>query len=254
MKRLRLSMLFVGLGLQFACSISDAENGVAVLRCDASSCSWQGAGEEADCNQWTSASQVTLDPKDGSVLLVQPGEGVLVSTLQGRADHRNLISKQTYGDMELQLDFLLAKGSNGGVKLQGLYEIQIRDTHGIANPAADDCGGVYPRAQLRPYKLIDEGIPPLTNAARPAGEWQSLCILFQAPRFDKTGKKKANAKLMKVVLNEKTIHENVELRWPTGHYWNIEEEVAKGPLFLQGDHGPIAYRNVRVKPLYIENE
>ena len=62
--------------------------------------------------------------------------------------------------------------------------------------------------KLKPkYHHIDKGIPPKTNAARPAGEWQTLDIIFQAPRFDSAGKKTGNARLVKVVLNGQVIHE-----------------------------------------------
>jgi len=132
--------------------------------------------------------------------------------------------------------------------LQGLYEIQIRDSCGKKQPTGSDCGGVYPRAELVPhYHTTDQGAPPRTNAARPAGQWQTLDIRFQAPRFDTEGKKTANARFLEVVLNGQVIHRDVELKWPTGHAWRLEPEVPQGPLFLQGDHGPIAYRNVRVR-------
>jgi hypothetical protein len=45
------------------------------------------------------------------------------------------------------------------------------------------------------------------------------------------------------------IHENVELRWPTGHAWDELPEAPRGPLMLQGDHGPVAFRGVAVRPL-----
>ena len=74
-------------------------------------------------------------------------------------------------------------------------------------------------------------------------------MVFQAPRFNDDQAKTTNARFIKVTLNDQLIHENVELRWPTGHAWRTKPEVAEGPLFLQGDHGPIAYRNVRVRPI-----
>jgi len=128
----------------------------------------------------------------------------------------------------VHVEFLIAKRSNSGVKLHGHYEIQIADSHGVKEPTADDCGGVYPRAEQKPkYHHIDKGIPPKTNAARAAGEWQTLDIIFLAPRFDSAGKKTANARLVKVVLNGQVIHENVELLTPTGHAWK-NPEMAKG--------------------------
>ncbi len=199
---------------------------------------------------WIVAGDAALNSADSRALTAQPGKGVLVSILQGRADFRNLTSKQMFGDLEAHVEFLLPKRGNAGVKFQGLYEVQILDSHGKKNLTGDACGGVYPRAELEPrYRTIDEGIPPRVNAAKPPGEWQTLDIVFQAPRFDAQGKKTANARFLKVVLNGQVIHENTELKWPTSHAWRLRKEVARGPLFLQGDHSPVAYRNVRVRAL-----
>lgn len=201
---------------------------------------------------WTVAGDAVLDKENARALVAKPGQGVLISTLKGLAYFRNLASKQTFADIEAHVEFLIPRHANAGVKFQGLYEIQIKDTHGKKKPTADDCGGIYPRAELRPrYHLIDKGIPPRVNAARPAGQWQTLDVVFQAPRFDASGKKTRNARFKRVVLNGRVIHEDVELKWPTGHAWRKEKEVARGPLFLQGDHGPVAYRNVRVRPIEV---
>jgi hypothetical protein len=86
------------------------------------------------------------------------------------------------------------------------------------------------------------------NAARAAGQWQTLGLDFKAPRFDQSGKKQANARFEKVVLNGQVVQENLELKAPTGHAWRLPE-VRRGPLLLQADHGPAAFRNIRVRPL-----
>jgi hypothetical protein len=144
---------------------------------------------------------------------------------------------------------LIPKDSNSGVKLQGLYEVQICDSAASRKLTGSDCGGVYPRAELLPrYHHLDDGFAPLVNAAWPAGEWQTLDILFHAPRFDEAGKKVANARFVRVVLNGKVVHDNLELPAPTGHAWRLPE-VRRGPLMLQADHGPVAFRKIRVKPL-----
>jgi hypothetical protein len=83
----------------------------------------------------------------------------------------NLCSERTFGDIELYLEFMLAKGSNSGVYLQGLYEIQIFDSWGsIEGVKTSDAGAIY-------HRWIDEqgvgGSPPLVNASRRPGEWQS---------------------------------------------------------------------------------
>ena len=73
-------------------------------------------------------------------------------------------------------------------------------------------------------------------------------MTFRAPCFDGLGKKTANACFVKVVHNGKVIHENVEVTGPTRAAM-YEDEKPTGPIMLQGDHGPVAYRSVRVRPL-----
>src|SRR5207248_10528682 len=132
------------------------------------------------------------------------------------------------------------------------YEIQITDSFGKEKLTGDDCGGIYPRAADKPkYHHLDEGTPPRVNACKKAGEWQTLDISFRSPRFDKDGKKTANGRFVKVTLNGQVIHENVEVKHPTGAAW-VNKEMAKGPLLLQSDHGPVAWRNVRIRPLTVE--
>jgi hypothetical protein len=195
---------------------------------------------------WTEAGAVTLDPDNPRRLKAEPGTGIVVNAPKGTA--RDLVTREKFGDHEVHVEFLIARGSNSGVKFHGLYEIQIYDSHGKKEPKASDCGGIYPRAELLPrYRHIDEGVPPRVNAARPAGEWQTLDAVFRAPRFA-DGKKTANARLVRATLNGQLIHEDVELKTPTGHAWR-NPEAATGPLLLQGDHGPVAFRNVRVRPL-----
>jgi hypothetical protein len=195
---------------------------------------------------WLLAESVGVDPENPKLLSAQAGKDILVNGRKGR--EHDLLSKQTFGDVEVHVEFLIPKGSNSGVKLQGLYEIQICDSWGVKEPKAADCGGIYPRAELKPkYHYLDKGFPPRANACKRPGEWQTLDILFRAPRFDADGRKTANARFVKVVLNGTVIHENVETPTPTGHAWH-NKEAPTGPLLLQGDHGPVAFRNVRVRP------
>jgi hypothetical protein len=195
---------------------------------------------------WFIAGSVGLHPNNPRFLQAKAGSGIIVNGNKGRT--HDLLTKQNFGDIEAHIEFLISKKSNSGVKFEGLYEIQILDSYGVKKPTADDCGGIYPRAELKPrYHHIDKGTPPRINAARPAGEWQTLDVIFLAPRFNARGEKIANARFVKVVLNGKVIHENVEVKTPTGHAWR-KKEIATGPLLLQADHGPVAFRSVRVRP------
>jgi hypothetical protein len=196
---------------------------------------------------WLVAGDASVDRNDPARLSAIPGSGVLVNGLDGRT--RNLYSIGEYGDLEAHLEFLIPRGSNSGVKLHGLYEVQIADSYAATKLTGSDCGGIYPRAELLPrYHHLDDGHAPRQSAARPAGQWQSLDLVFKAPRFDPSGKKIANARFVKVLLNGVVVQENLELRTPTGHAWRLPE-MRRGPLMLQADHGPVAFRNIRLRPL-----
>ena len=155
----------------------------------------------------------------------------------------NLVTDEKFGSFELYLEFLLAKGSNSGVFLHGLYEVQIFDSFGFDGPLqVGDCGGIYEQPEG------GGGSPPSRNAARPPGDWQSLRIWFQAPQFDSAGKMIARPKILRVVLNDVPVQENFILPGPTLSHLNIQP-AATNPIMLQGDHGPVAFRNIYVKPL-----
>ncbi|OAI54895.1 hypothetical protein AYO44_14040 [Planctomycetaceae bacterium SCGC AG-212-F19] len=201
---------------------------------------------EAPSADWQIVGNVELDPANPRKLTGKPGEGVLWNGPKGHT--RDLITKQKFTDVEVHVEFVIPKGSNSGVKLMGLYEIQIVDSFGKKELTGDDCGGIYPRAEEQPkYHHIDKGVPPKVNACKPAGEWQTLDITFQAPRFDAEGKKTAPARFVKVVLNGQMVHENVDVNYPTGAAWRLKKEVPTGPLLLQADHGPVAFRNVKIR-------
>ncbi len=158
----------------------------------------------------------------------------------------NLVTEEKFGDVELYLEFMVAKGSNSGVYLQGLYEIQVFDSYGILGPpTSSDCGGAY-------HRWIDNqgvgGSAPAVNASRRPGEWQSFQIWFRAPRFDASGKKIENARFIRVLHNGVPIQNNVEVDGPTRAHMNLAE-APLNPLMLQGDHGPVAYRNIYIRPL-----
>jgi hypothetical protein len=196
---------------------------------------------------WQAVGNVALDPENPKKLAGAAGTGVIFNGPLGRAP--NLVTKQSFGDVEVHLEFNVPKGSNSGIKLEAVYEIQIFDSFGVEKMTASHNGGVYPRAELLPrYHYLDEGFPPKTNASRPPGEWQTLDIVWHTPRFDAEGNKTANARFVKVVLNGQTVHENLEVPTPTGNNWR-NKETATGPILLQGDHGPVAFRNMRVRPL-----
>ncbi len=198
--------------------------------------------------KWIVTDEVKLSTEKNTRLAATPKEGgkIWVNGETGRLP--DLITKEAYGDCEVHVEFVVAKNSNSGIKFQAVYEIQILDSFATKKElSGDSMGGVYPRADDKMgYKHIDKGIAPKANAARAPGEWQTLDVVWKSPRLDAKGEKTANAVIVKATLNGEVIHENVELKTPTGANW-VRKETATGPFMLQADHGPVAFRNVKIK-------
>jgi len=195
---------------------------------------------------WYSAENARLDTWNERRLIGDRGEGVLINGRTGKT--KSLITRRRdYQDVEVHVEFMVAKGSNSGIIFHGNYEIQILDSTHVKEPTGAHCGGIYPRAETQPkYHHIDKGSPPRVNAAKEPGEWQTMDIIFQSPRFDKNGSKTASARFVKVVHNGQVIQENVEVPYACGPNWNRKQRP-RGPIVIQGDYGPIAIRNVRVR-------
>ena len=191
--------------------------------------------EPAARSQWVVAA-AAMDPQKPAELVllgpVSPGNAELVNARGGGVD---IYTDQKWGDCTIDLELMVPKGSNSGVYVMGEYEVQVLDSYGKPQVGPGDIGGLY-GAQA-----------PRSNASRAPGEWQRMVIEFQAPRFQ-NGQKTTNAKFLKVTLNGQVIHENVEMKGPTPS-GVTGKEAPTGPLMFQGDHGPVAYRNLRVKPL-----
>lgn len=196
---------------------------------------------------WKIAGDVFYDFHKGGNARITPGTGILVNDLSGKSkDH--LFTNMEHGDIDLELEFMMDKGSNAGVYLQGRYEIQMFDSWGVYPPKTSDCGAIYERwDERRPEgRQGYEGHPPAQNVSRAPGLWQHFRIEFRAPRFDANGNKIENARFIKVVHNGVVIHENVEVTGPT-RAAAFDDEKPFGPLMIQGDHGPVAVRNIKYK-------
>jgi hypothetical protein len=194
---------------------------------------------------WSVVKNVALNPAAATNFVATPGQGVVFNSASGRTV--DLITEAEFGDVQAHVEFCVAKHSNSGIYLMGRYEVQVYDSYGVEKDKYPgiECGGIYPR-WINEKNV--EGHSPQVNASKPAGEWQTFDIAFRAPRFDAGGKKIANARIVKVVHNGKVIHENVEVSGPTRGPMS-EDEKPTGPLRFQGDHGPVAYRNLWVKTL-----
>lgn len=190
--------------------------------------------------EWSTASAVSLDADDPTRFSITPGTGVFVNCASGLTE--NLVSREKFGDVEAHIEYTAPKGSNSGIFFMGLYEVQVADSFEKKDMRFSDCGGFWGR------KIDGEwvgGTPPLVRACKAPGVWQTFDVKFRAPRFDKNGKKIENARFLEVRHNGQLIHKNVEMLGPNSAHMDLPEAPA-GPLMLQGDHGPVAYRNVRI--------
>ena len=194
---------------------------------------------------WHIAANATVNLNENNSIAFTTGTGILVNQPNGNV-HEDLFSNFKHGDLDLELDYMMAKGSNSGIYLQGRYEIQLLDSWTVLNARSADNGGIYERwDETKPDGQKGyQGYAPRQNASLAPGLWQHIKISFQAPRFTGT-QKVENAKILKVELNGVLIQENVELSGVTRGAVD-ENEVAAGPLRIQGDHGPIAFRNIVV--------
>ena len=181
--------------------------------------------------QWKVGKAVWDSSDPGKLSVGSPGDE-LISPEKGV----NLATEASFQDCRLELEFLVAKDSNSGVKMMNIYEIQILDGFDEAGVGKGDCGAIYKESA------------PRVNACKKAGEWQQLVIEFRAPRFDAAGKKTANARFLKVILNGQVVQEDVEIAHGTNVSRNAPEKAA-GPVYLQGDHGPVAFRHLKITPL-----
>jgi hypothetical protein len=197
-------------------------------------------------NEWFTTTAVGWSGTAPKVLSATPAPGGII--VNGIETHTtNLVADRKFGDIELYLEFLVSKDSNSGVYLHGLYEVQILDSYGKPEPLKYfDGGGIYEEVDKNNKGF--GGTPPRVNATRPPGEWQSYHIWFRAPRFDAAGKKTTRATFEKVIYNGLLAQENATSGSPTRSALDLPE-APLNPLMLQGDHGPVAFRNIYFRPL-----
>jgi hypothetical protein len=142
--------------------------------------------------------------------------------LANKATGSDLVTEAELTDFKLHIEVNYPPGSNSGIYLRGRYEIQVQDDYG-KEPHSLHMGGVYGQ------------ITPTENASKPAGEWQVFDITLLG-------------RWVTVVLNDKVIIDHQEIPGITGGALN-SQEGEPGPIMLQGDHGPVSYRNIVVIPI-----
>ena len=150
-------------------------------------------------------------------------EGVLKNTVNKGEHGVDLVTDKKFWNFTVRYEFQVPDGSNSGFYLRGRHEIQILGDFKSGKPALTGNGAIYN------FKA------PSEFASKPAGEWQTA----EATMIDNK---------ITVILNGKKIHDSVECNKATGS--EIDKNVTEpGPIFLQGDHGTVSFRNMRLKEL-----
>jgi len=179
--------------------------------------------------------------KDGSAAQWKVGEGYFETVPKSGY----IYTKQPFGDCQLHVEFWEPSPAHGtgqdrgnsGVFLMGLYEIQVLDSYENRTYADGQAGAVYGQ------------YPPLVNASRKPGEWQTYDIVFHAPRFGGDGSLTRKAHVT-VLHNGVLVQDNVEIQGSTAtEKPEYNDKSAKLPLALQDHNHPVRYRNIWVREL-----
>jgi hypothetical protein len=150
-------------------------------------------------------------------------DGVLKNTVNSGEHGTDLVTDKKFWNFTVRYDFQVPDNSNSGFYLRGRHEIQILGDYKSGKPSKTGNGAIYN------FKAPDE------FASKPAGEWQTAEVTMIGNKIT-------------VTLNGKKIHDNVACDKATGS--EIDRNVTEpGPIFLQGDHGTVWFRNIRVKEL-----
>jgi hypothetical protein len=189
---------------------------------------------EEGTNGWATAENVFMDRQSKYHCEIQEGKGVVVS--QGENGNQ-LITRLEYGDLDLKIDFMLAKNSVALLFLQGCYGIQLSDSWRGTTLSAQSSGVIFSG---------DSNKFPALNVSKAPGLWQHLVVKFRAPRFDSAGRKVSDALFIEVMLNGKRIHKDVAVNQVT-QFAPFKKEREKAPLVVISQFGPVALRNIQYK-------
>lgn len=193
---------------------------------------------------------VLFDGKDASKWVAKGGGAVAWTvadgalTVKGRTGE--ITSKDKFGDCQLHIEWrapseVVGEGQgrgNSGIFLMGKYELQVLDNYNNKTYVNGQAASIYKQ------------LPPLVNACRPPGEWQTYDVVFIAPTFNPNGSVKTQARIT-VIHNGVLVQNNMALQGATQYIGlaSYEKHEAKEPITLQ-DHGnPVSFRNIWVRNL-----
>lgn len=205
-------------------------------------------GFKSPAANWKIVSDVWIELGTENPPKTTSGSGILYNDFSIKKREADLLTDKEFSNVDFEVEFMMLPNSNSGIYFMDRYEIQLFDSWGVIHPKFSDCGGIYQMWDAKKGKGNEGylGIAPNQNACFAPGIWQKLSVEFQAPKFNDKGDKVSNAKFLKVKLNGILIHENVECLGAT-RGGNMEPEVDKAPIRIQGDHGRVAFRNMKLQ-------
>lgn len=150
-------------------------------------------------------------------------DGMLVNDVSHHGEGTDLVTTEKFRDFTVRYEYKIPKGSNSGFYLRGRHEIQILDDYDVGHPTKGGNGAIYDQVAVSQF------------VSRKPGEWQTVEATMKGDRVT-------------VILNGVKVHDNVKVDRPTGGELdgNVNEP---GPILLQADHGPVTFRNIRIKTL-----
>ena len=203
---------------------------------------------------WNSFGEIK---SEGSELTVVKKGDSLISNISSNGKQQRakfLVSKGKHSDVQMKMEFMISKGSNSGAYFMGRYEIQILDSFNKPKAGFGDLGGLSQRWDSQRNPAGFGGVAPLLNAAKAAGEWQTMEVVFRAPRFAADGNKLHHAKFVKVLINGKLVQQNIQAKGPTRSSRFNDESAGPESLYIQGDRGPIAIRKFELTKLELSTD
>ncbi|PPK86315.1 uncharacterized protein DUF1080 [Neolewinella xylanilytica] len=191
-------------------------------------------GDGADASEWVNAaSGGAVDwTVDGDALIVKGGAG-------------NISTRRKFGDMQLHVEWRSPSEpdkegqgrGNSGIFLQNRYEVQVLESEGSDTYTNGQAGSIYKQT------------PPLVNALKPMGEWQTYDIIYTAPHFNDDGILIRPA-YVTVLMNGVVVQNNFEIKGPTEYIGLPHYEAHGDDVISLQDHGnAVAYRNIWVREL-----
>ncbi len=183
-------------------------------------------------------SDIELDASDATKFALKDGMGAL--TNQGLAPAEDYTSSFVFGDAKVHVECALPKGGATAVSVHGRYDILLADPGEEKTQSLRSLGAVLPGEHFA-------GSPPLLPAFKGPGQWHDLDFFFRAPRFDASGRKIANARFERVMVDDVLLQNQIELTEPV--QGASGPESAEGPLVIRGGLGICAVGGIMVRPL-----